>query len=572
MAGKEPREPAKQISLGAFAAIVQQTVNPESAGPDVLQCISEIRSILVREDAIRRVATATNTRRDVMDQASKRGPARTRGQRCLDVLGPVTSFVTMVYALLVGFSAETGYDGVITNWFEMMFTIIYILELLVRLAVDGLRFCTGHSKWWNLIDMFIVFMSVDSLLNVVQSGGSDGQGKIVVVMRILRMARLVRILRFKIFKELALMVTSLLSSARTLLWAMVFLVYFLFILGVILTYTFGRPPDAEFEGYCQGRDAADAARCAASVEHLLAYRPQLFGGLSRSVFTTFRCITDGCSSVDGTPMIPHFSNIYGVWVIWLYMLIMVFVIFGLFNLIMAVMVEGTLDSAKRYEAGQMEGRSAQHVRVAAEASGGRPRDLHGKGPGGGRPLEGHQWDVSSMDVARTLGVEAVEAEAGGGGEGRDEQGRIDFALQLPREMFDEALERPEVQRMLDDLDIPAGSRASLFDTLDADFSGTIDISELAQGLMRLRGSTDAGHSVATLLATRSLQRSIGAMEALSWKQQQALERVEATVQGLSAKASTGWREGGPRYVTQGRSRSEHPEAAEVTEGVMKCTL
>mmetsp|Transcript_68845 Transcript_68845/g.212911 ORF Transcript_68845/g.212911 Transcript_68845/m.212911 type:complete len:135 (-) Transcript_68845:43-447(-) len=84
--------------------------------------------------------------------------------------------------------------------------------------------------------------------------------------------------------------------------------------------------------------------------------------------------------------------------------------------------------------------------------------------------------------------------------------------------------------MLDSLDIPLASRDALFDTLDANCNGTIEISELVQGLLKLRGSADKGDTVATLLAVRSMQKSLKANEALHLHQQQVLKRVEAILQ------------------------------------------
>merc|ERR1711920_149652 len=54
--------------------------------------------------------------------------------------------------------------------------------------------------------------------------------------------------------------------------------------------------------------------------------------------------------------------------------------------------------------------------------------------------------------------------------------------------------------------------AKLFDIIDANGSGYLDIGELVDGLMRLRGPSDKGDAVGALMSVRSLQRDIKKLE------------------------------------------------------------
>jgi len=65
-----------------------------------------------------------------------------------------------------------------------------------------------------------------------------------------------------------------------------------------------------------------------------------------------------------------------------------------------------------------------------------------------------------------------------------------------------------------------------------------------QGLLKLRGSADKGDVIASLLAIRSVQKSIKAMEVLGLHQQEVMEsmvttqaRVEGIMRSLNAKES-----------------------------------
>ena len=44
----------------------------------------------------------------------------------------------------------------------------------------------------------------------------------------------------------------------------------------------------------------------------------------------------------------------------------------------------------------------------------------------------------------------------------------------------------KVQKLMDDLDLPP-DRANLFEVIDADGSGTLKLTELVQGLLKIRG-------------------------------------------------------------------------------------
>eukprot|EP00443_Scrippsiella_acuminata_P093923 CAMPEP_0115388612 /NCGR_PEP_ID=MMETSP0271-20121206/9266_1 /TAXON_ID=71861 /ORGANISM="Scrippsiella trochoidea, Strain CCMP3099" /LENGTH=148 /DNA_ID=CAMNT_0002812109 /DNA_START=32 /DNA_END=477 /DNA_ORIENTATION=- len=64
---------------------------------------------------------------------------------------------------------------------------------------------------------------------------------------------------------------------------------------------------------------------------------------------------------------------------------------------------------------------------------------------------------------------------------------------------------PEVERLLDDLDIAMADRSELFDVLDADGDGRLEVQEVTRGLLKLRGSAEKSDMVACLLAVRNLQ-------------------------------------------------------------------
>lgn len=82
-------------------------------------------------------------------------------------------------------------------------------------------------------------------------------------------------------------------------------------------------------------------------------------------------------------------------------------------------------------------------------------------------------------------------------------------MQITREMFDRSIKLPHVLELIDDLEIQIADRTELFDVLDADGSGVIDISEMISGLMKMRsGGADKSDMVAAVLGIRAIQTSV----------------------------------------------------------------
>ena len=67
---------------------------------------------------------------------------------------------------------------------------------------------------------------------------------------------------------------------------------------------------------------------------------------------------------------------------------------------------------------------------------------------------------------------------------------------------------------MDDLELPP-DRATLFDSIDADGSGTLQLGELVQGLLKIRGELNKSDTVAALLATKAL-RNVAAETHSNW--------------------------------------------------------
>merc|ERR1712232_433417 len=97
-----------------------------------------------------------------------------------------------------------------------------------------------------------------------------------------------------------------------------------------------------------------------------------------------------------------------------------------------------------------------------------------------------------------------------------------LSLRVDRKSFEDALEQKEVQHLLEDLEVSISTRHHLFEVLDADGNGYLAVSELAAGIMRLRGPADKGDAVSAIMKIRSLQKSFRLFREVTLQNQQAM--------------------------------------------------
>jgi len=242
--------------------------------------------------------------------------------------------------------------------------------------------------------------------------------------------------------------------------------------------------------------------------HLNIYGPKLFSSLSRSCFTAFRCLTEGCNSYDGTPLLLHVyeASWAGSAIVGFYVLAYLAVTFGLFNLILGVFVESTMESAKNDERKRRRMQGKEHLRVAKKL---QRFVLRFCKTGASTPTE-EKPEMTIQSLARGLCRICQSCCSKTHNERRDSEFTIGDGLNdvvITRETFKDVISAPEAQELLDDMDVNVMDHMSLFDALDADGSGSLDIHELISGIMQLRGAAEKTDVVASVLKLRSLQQN-----------------------------------------------------------------
>lgn len=277
------------------------------------------------------------------------------------------------------------------------------------------------------------------------------------------------------------MVKGVIAGLRTLFWAIVLLVFVTYAVGVILRQTVGEDKVVMND----------------------LYQTVLFKNMPWSMFMVFRCFTADCTLADGTSLVGHMYAMYGDVFMVSYSITIIFVQFGIFNLIAATFVESVMEAArqKRQLSGEEEGaRVFIKLRQLILKFGGTKALEAPKLRHGGRQ-KSTIFDLVADTVAESVdggnmslcAVQAVHFQCGG---------------QVTRNDFNQVMQDPEVHKLFDDLEVHLGDRMELFDVIDADGNGSVDVSELILGILKLRsGGADKSDIVASILGIRAIQRT-----------------------------------------------------------------
>mmetsp|Transcript_71942 Transcript_71942/g.136897 ORF Transcript_71942/g.136897 Transcript_71942/m.136897 type:complete len:335 (+) Transcript_71942:1-1005(+) len=311
------------------------------------------------------------------------------------------------------------------------------------------------------------------------------------------------------FKELTLMVNGVIAGLRTLIWAVVLLTIFIYALGVLLRQVMiDEDADCEVEDCNRGEKLIDD------------YGDIMFGTVGRSMLTIFTCFTDGCAAPDGTPLIWHLWDSHGWYLVIGYVGAFLFVSFGVLNLIMAVFVENTMAQAQRTDAERQYGEMSNHVKKAHEL-----HILLGKFCMGTEVTSTPQKKESAKlgvtkfvyRIANFFGLLVKESihtieQTPSTPPPQEFFEHSSVCMRITQDQFEDMLMDEKVHELLDDLEISCISRQQLFDILDADGNGYLAISELVNGIMKLRGPADKGDGVAAVLMIRQLQKQLAKFE------------------------------------------------------------
>lgn len=116
---------------------------------------------------------------------------------------------------------------------EHIFAVIFLLELLLRIAVMG---CTYFKQALNLMDVLIVLVSILELYVFPHVGADAPNMSFFRLLRVFKMVRALRIVRvLKFFENLRVLVAAVISAVRSFIWSMLLLGMVQLIASIFMT-------------------------------------------------------------------------------------------------------------------------------------------------------------------------------------------------------------------------------------------------------------------------------------------------------------------------------------------------
>mmetsp|Transcript_127383 Transcript_127383/g.317981 ORF Transcript_127383/g.317981 Transcript_127383/m.317981 type:complete len:608 (+) Transcript_127383:33-1856(+) len=233
-------------------------------------------------------------------------------------------------------SGNTGQSMMVI--FEICFFVVFLIELILRLAADRSKF---PNNSWNLIDLVLVVGSgVDLLFELVlrsDEGATQDMGKLrairlLKITRLVRMVRIFRVFRFKmllrVMRGLILLILSIVRAMASLGWVCLILFMTTYLFAIVTT---------EFLGLAN--DDGDAEIDA------------WFGDMFKSMFTLIQLST----LEEWGYIARHVGHKFGfVWQLFFLMYVLATNLI-LMNVVLATLIENVLELSEEVKEAHEEG-------------------------------------------------------------------------------------------------------------------------------------------------------------------------------------------------------------------------
>ncbi|CAK0868939.1 unnamed protein product [Prorocentrum cordatum] len=532
------------VSFEAFVDAILMPDLPKRVEPRLSRGVEQIQYVLLKQDVEEVINKLSRTRLATTEDLHPSRAARktqTLWRRKMDnALNVAVGLIVIASIFCLGLSKETNphWDGWLV--LEVMFAATFVADSALRISIHGWgEFWFGPERHLNWLDVMVTTVSVtDVCLSIGTQHLSDGAVfrrfmLLFRVFRLIRLGRLLRLIRSPLVRELSNILMGLVIGSPALLWVSVVIWVVVALVAMSLRIAVGPDPgDVDLVKKCGPGDKPnftvdtdpDCAR------HKL-YAEEFCGSLPKCMFTVFRCIIGDCTSEAGQSLPAHLSSGFGMKFDIVYLTGMVLMIFGLFNVITArwrIFVEATMDGLKfndqkqklrsLYEHDHVKRKLTELVcRIQFVASCLCSGEEASDGPA--NPSQ------SSSTLLRSM-------SSGWGAHLSEDPDSVEN-IKLTEDQFFAVIQDGAVQRILEQLDIETGGAGNsfLFDIMDANGNGLVDVAEMLDFLMKLRGGPMKVDMVAPSVALRGVQQELRRLAS-------RLEKpAAADSQGASPKAS-----------------------------------
>lgn len=380
--------------------------------------------------------------RDVTVSGSTQGPMRrsvrqqapeTIFQKVLEhpAFDIVFAVLIVLNSIMLGVMAQWQIDNPdypdpkVFHYIEYAFTFVYLMELILRCICYGCGFFFGKGWGWNLFDLAIVLMGlIQFVFEMVETNNAISSSSEQIITKVVHMMRLLRVVRI-------IRVLRFLAELRmmvTLIMHSLRSLFWLMVLLFVTMYVYAIIVTQAVGDYALG-DSVDPT--------LLPVLLDKFGGIGSSLYTLYAAITGGLIWMD---VVQILDRACGRVFSFLFVSYIFIGIFCILNVVTGVYVDGAIQ------------RSAQE------------RDLR---------LEKEREDRESYESMLLDLLAEIDLEGTG---------------QISREMLEDAFEKDRVRHFFSVLEIEVHDSNYLFDMLDLDQSGVVEIEEFVTGCLKFKGS------------------------------------------------------------------------------------
>jgi len=278
---------------------------------------------------------------------------------------------------------------------EVCFVSLFVVELCLKLSAYRLAFFIGHAWAWNNFDFVTVATALyEAALRFAKAQGPPLNVAYLRILRLMKILRILRVVRlFRFFRELRIMLLSVASSIRSLVWSLVLL--FLVVYGLAITFAQASTEHLKMaEQSGMGEDMQDVLR-------------DFWGSLPKAMITWYQCVTNGLEwKVPAEPFRRH-SPVYFI----LFLLSIAFLTLSMLNILTGIFVENALKASSDDQANVAYDNMISEQRFVKELQEFiQKMDMDQSGTLSWEEFEAHMQDPYLRSSFERLGLTITDAE------------------------------------------------------------------------------------------------------------------------------------------------------------------